>query len=523
MTNPGTPQASDPRKIVLGDRDLTIEDVEDLAFGRAVVQLCDAPGYRAVLRASCELLDKELGKNAAVYGVTRGFGDACDVAVPPELIAALPANLVRFHGCGTGRILDEREAAAVVAARLASLAQGKSGVRDVLLERLCALLNARILPRIPAEGSVGASGDLTPLSYVAALLMGERDASFRGELLPAREALERAGIPSLALKPKESLAIMNGTSAMTGLACLAYGSARRLGRLAASLSALTSHAVHGEPTHFDARIFELKPHPGQAACARWIREDLAYPGFESATRPADARLQDPYSIRCAPHVIGVMLDAMPWIRSTLEVELNSVNDNPLIDPEAGQILRGGNFYGGHVCQVMDTLKAAIAGVADLHDRQLLLLCNPQTNNGLPSNLVGVAGVAGQAHFGFKAMQISASALVAEALKLTMPAAAFSRSTENHNQDKVSMGTIAARDCLRILELAETVSIIHLMAVCQAVDLRGEELPAPLQCLHASVRSHVGPTVEDRAMDTDIQRLLDAYREGSLSLPSVDWG
>jgi histidine ammonia-lyase len=221
-------------------------------------------------------------------------------------------------------------------------------------------------------------------------------------------------------------------------------------------------------------------------------------------------------------VIGVLLDALPWIRSTLEVELNSVNDNPLIDPVTGRILRSGNFYGGHVCQAMDTLKTAVAGIADLHDRQLALVCNPQTNNGLPSNLVAAGDAAQLVHFGFKAMQITASALTAEALKLTMPAAAFSRSTENHNQDKVSMGTIAARDCQRILELAETVSIIHLMALCQAVDLRGEALPKPLRSVHETVRKHVDFTVEDRAMDGDIQRLLTAHRDGSLSLGAIDW-
>ncbi len=396
-----------------------------------------------------------------------------------------------------------------------SLARGYSGVRPVVLERLCDLLNHRLLPRIPEEGSVGASGDLTPLSYVAAVLVGEREVTLRGRVAPAAEALAEVGIEPLALEPKESLSLMNGTAMMTALACIAFDRARRLARLASAVTAMAVEAVHGNRGHFDARLFELKPHPGQRLSAAWIRADLEHDGGHPV--PAPARLQDRYSIRCAPHVVGVLLDALGFARRTLEIEINGVDDNPIVDPERGDVLHGGNFYGGHVCFVMDALKTAVASLADLLDRQLVLLCCPETSGGLAANLVAGSVV----HHGFKAMQISASALTAEALKLTMPASAFSRSTESHNQDKVSMGTIAARDCLRVLELAETVASISVLAVCQAADLREGESGRRGRAIHDAVRRHVPMLREDRRQDRDIERVLALLRDGELPYGELD--
>jgi histidine ammonia-lyase len=313
---------------------------------------------------------------------------------------------------------------------------------------------------------------------------------------------------------------MNGTSMMTGLACLAFGRATRLARLSAALSAMASELMRGNPSHFDARLFAVKPHPGTAACATWIRDHLDY--GDGAAAAAGARVQDRYSIRCAPHVIGVLLDALAMFRPILETEVNSVNDNPIIDSEQGLVLHGGNFYGGHVCFAMDGLKTAIASVADLLDRQMVLLCNPVTNNGLPADLVAGKTPAKVLHHGFKAMQIATSALAAEAQKLTMPASAFSRSTESHNQDKVSMGTIAARDCLRVLELTEQIGVMLLLAACQAIDLRGREgCHDGGLALHTAVRNTVPPNTADRRQDRDIGALLDLYR--SNSLPVGDFG
>lgn len=508
-----------PVTVVFGGAPPSIEAIVSLAEGRARAQLAADPAFRARIDGGVAHLRRRLDAGETVYGVTTGFGDSCVVAVRGGGIDDLPRNLVRFHGCGTGRILDEVEAAAVVAVRLAALARGWSAVRWELLELLAEFLNHRLLPRIPAEGSVGASGDLTPLSYLAALLLGERECTLGGEVLDAREGLERAGLRPLALAPKESLALMNGTSVMAALGCLAFTRARRLARLCAAITAMASDVSAGNRAHFDDRLFIAKPHPGQRLCAGWIREDIEYAGAQEGP----LRLQDRYSIRCAPHVIGVLVDALPMARAFLEVELSSANDNPLIDPETGEILHGGNFYGGHACFALDALKVAVANLADLVDRQIALVCNETMSNGLPANLVLRRGPEGAAHHGFKAMQISASALAAEALKLTMPASVFSRSTECHNQDKVSMGTIAARDCLRIVELTETVAAIGVLVMCQGVDLRGlERCHGRARAIHGAVRGSLGvPVVDaDRRMDVDIAAILDAIRGDALPFGEV---
>jgi histidine ammonia-lyase len=511
--------SANPHPVFLvGARPLRIEDVLALARGQARAVLDPDPEVRGRIRRSVEALDRRFARGETIYGVTTGFGESCETSVDPTLALELARNLVRFHGCGTGRSLGEVESAAVVAVRIATLARGDSGVRDVLIEQLCALLERRVLPVIPEEGSVGASGDLTPLSYLAAIVMGEREVLYRGREMPAAVALAEAGLEPLALRPKESLAIMNGTSVMTALACVAFERGRQLARTVCTLTAMASDVLRGEPGHFDARIFAAKPHPGQALAARWIREHLAY---DPAHGRSGVRVQDRYSIRCAPHVVGVLLDALPALRATLEIELNGANDNPLIDPDTGDVLHGGNFYGGHVAHAMDSLKTLVANLADLVDRQLALLCNPLTSNGLPANLVARAGPERAAHHGFKAMQISASALTAEALKLTMPASVFSRSTECHNQDKVSMGTIAARDALRVCELVERVAAIHLLAVCQAVDLRGvDACRVATRRVHAATRARVRMNDGDRRQDGDIAAVLPLVigEDGTLGAP-----
>ncbi|HVP31508.1 MAG TPA: aromatic amino acid ammonia-lyase [Myxococcota bacterium] len=494
---------------------LRLEELVAVAEGRLAIALDDDPAHRARLEAGARAVTDALESRRPLYGASTGVGASVVQEIPAALQAELPLNVLRLHGCGVGPILDETAAASVVAARAASLACGWSGVRPLVIERLCELVNLRVLPRIPALGSVGASGDLTPLSYVAALLVGEREASVGGREMPASEALAGVGLAPLALRPKESLSLMNGTSFMTGLGALAHGRAARFARLAAALTAATSDVVRGNPEHFDARIFAAKPHRGTVRCAAWIRADLVREGPE----PEPLRLQDRYSIRCAPHVVGVLLDALDFARGLLEIELNGANDNPLVDPDSGEPLHGGNFYGGHVAFALDSLKTAVASVADLLDRQLVLLCDPATNGGLPENLVGASGPERVAHHGMKAMQITASALAAEAQKLTLPASAFSRSTESHNQDKVSMGAIAAREALRTLELAETIAAIGVLAVCQAVDLRGTEAVARgARALHAAVRKAVPMLRADRRQDEDVQRVLALLAAGELALP-----
>ena len=499
--------------VVFDGSPLSIEDIADLAHCRRNAELSDAPKFRARIQAGADFVSRLLAEDGVIYGVTTGYGDSCTVAVPRHLVAELPHKLYTYHGIGAGRHLDPVETRAVLATRLASLCRGMSGVGFALLEQLLALLQHDILPLIPAEGSVGASGDLTPLSYVAAVLCGEREAVFDGRRLPAADALAAVGLRPLRLRPKEGLALMNGTAVMTALACLAWQRADHLGRLATRITALNVVASAGNAHHFDETLFDAKPHPGLQRVAARLRTDLA---SEKPSRN-DSRLQDRYSLRCAPHVIGVLEDALPFLRQQIENELNSANDNPLIDAENGRVLHGGHFYGGHIAFAMDALKTAIANIADLLDRQLALLVDPRFNHGLPPNLSGAVGERATINHGLKALQISVSAWTAEALKGTMPASVFSRSTECHNQDKVSMGTIAARDCLRVLELTEQVGAAMLIAARQALDLRQRlqplHLTASLSSMFDALCNAVGFVEEDRALDGDLQRLLEGMRAG----------
>jgi histidine ammonia-lyase len=425
---------------------LTIEDIVDIAQGSARVVLSDAPAFLALIARGSDFLDRLLREEGSIYGVTTGFGDSCTVTIEPELVAELPRHLYTFHGCGLGEFLEPAQTRAVIATRLVSLCKGFSGVSMELLRQMARLLQHDILPRIPAEGSVGASGDLTPLSYLAAVLCGDGEVWHDGAALSAAAALKAAGIAPLRLRPKEALAIMNGTAVMTALACLAYARAEYLARLTTRITALAVFALDGNAEHFDPRLFSVKPHRGQQRIAAWLHEDLPGQGVVVNGK----RLQDRYSIRCAPHVIGVLADALSWMREFIENELNSTTDNPIIDPVGERVLHGGHFYGGHIAFAMDSMKNAVANQADLLDRQMALLVDSRYSNGLPANLTGAKGPRQVINHGLKALQISASAWSAEALKLTMPASVFSRSTECHNQDKVSMGTIAARDCLRVI-------------------------------------------------------------------------
>lgn len=514
------PPSALPRVTFDGSR-LGIADIAALSERRAVAHLSTAPAFRERIARGADFLDRLLREDGVIYGVTTGYGDSCTVTIPPELVTELPHHLYTYHGCGAGRFLSPEETRAVLAVRLASLAQGMSGVSVALLQQLEQLLVHDVLPRIPAEGSVGASGDLTPLSYVAAVLCGERDVWHQGQVRPAAAVLAELGLVPLRLRPKEGLAIMNGTAVMTALACLAWGRAERLARLATRLTACNVVAGSGNAHHFDETLFSVKPHAGQQRVAARLRADLDT-GQPMVAGRNDQRLQDRYSLRCAPHVIGVLEDALPFFETLIGNELNSANDNPIIDAENERVLHGGHFYGGHIAFAMDGLKNAVANVADLLDRQMALLVDTRFNHGLPSNLSGATGPRAAINHGLKALQISVSAWTAEALKQTMPASVFSRSTECHNQDKVSMGTIAARDCLRVLELTEQVGAAMMIVARQGLALRRRldpalALSAPLQAFEAELADRIAFVTEDRALDHDLQSLLSAIRDAAWSL------
>ena len=522
-----TPTSSaDTTFVTFGAKPLSIEDVNAIAAGSARASLSDAPDFLARIQRGADFLDRLLREDGTVYGVTTGYGDSCTVNVPPELVPELPHHLYTYHGCGLGELFSPQQTRAILAARLTSLSKGYSGVSVGLLNQIAALLQHDLLPLIPAEGSVGASGDLTPLSYLAAVLCGERKVwgpeKNRGEQVDAAVALQAAGLTPLRLRPKEGLAIMNGTAVMTALACMAYERAEYLCKLATRITAMASFTLDGNAHHFDATLFSVKPHPGQQQVAGWLQTDLR---CDQPLRN-EKRLQDRYSIRCAPHVIGVLTDALPWLRSYIENELNSANDNPLIDPDNERVLHGGHFYGGHIAFAMDSMKNAVANIADLLDRQMALMVDNRYNNGLPANLSGVKGPRAAINHGLKALQISSSAWTAEALKLTMPASVFSRSTECHNQDKVSMGTIAARDCLRVLELTEQVVAALLITVRQGVWLRNEQNPeiplaelpgGRLAAMQEALCADIAPIAEDRMLEPDLRLLLDRIRARTWSL------
>lgn len=501
--------------ITFGKGKITIEDINALAKGQATACLNPAADFKDKIQQGADFLKDLLQEDGVIYGVTTGYGDSVTEQVPLSSVHELPLHLTRFHGCGMGDIFSVEQTRAILGARLASLTQGYSGVSWQLLEQLEVLLQKDIMPRIPQEGSVGASGDLTPLSYVAAALIGERDVMYQGKTLPTADVFKSLGIEPIKLQPKEGLAVMNGTAVMTALACLAYQRAEYLIELCSRITALCSIALQGNSAHFDDILFNAKPHPGQNQIAAWIRDDLNH---HSHPRNS-SRLQDRYSIRCAPHIIGAVKDSMPWIRQMIETELNSANDNPIIDGAGQHVLHGGHFYGGHIAMVMDTLKTGIANLADLMDRQMALLMDRKFNNGLPNNLSAADASRKPINHGFKAVQIGISAWTAEALKNTMPASVFSRSTECHNQDKVSMGTIAARDCLRILELTEQVAAASLMASVQAVQLRINHNELEPDSLSHSIAKtldevfqHFSLLDEDRPLEQELRHFVELIQQ-----------
>jgi len=502
------------KKVCFGADALRVEDIVRLSHCEAKAELNPDPLFRKKIQAGADFLDKLLLEDGVIYGVTTGYGDSCTVAVPAGLVDELPLHLTRFHGCGLGEHFDKPTVRAILAVRLCSLAQGYSGVSWELLERLTLMLNEDILPLIPEEGSVGASGDLTPLSYIASALVGENRVHFRGQIISSEEAFNRLGFKPYNLRPKEALALMNGTAVMTAVACLNFDKADYFSRLSSRITSLVCYALGGNVQHFDEHLFQVKPHAGQQQVAEWIRHDLG----EITAERNSARLQDRYSIRCAPHIVGALKDALPWLRETIENELNSANDNPIIDAEREQVLHGGHFYGGHIAMAMDTLKTQVANLADLHDRQMALLMDQKVNNGLPANLSGADRSRASINHGFKAVQIGCSAWTAEALKLTMPASVFSRSTECHNQDKVSMGTIAARDCVRVLELTAQVIIATLLASCQGVRLRQgienalESLSVDVENMLTDMEKEFAPVKEDRALEAELRFWLGQLAE-----------
>jgi histidine ammonia-lyase/phenylalanine ammonia-lyase len=518
--------------ILIDGNTLTLEDLHTVAVEGGDVALRDES--LRLMTGSRELKVDLVADGHAIYGVTTGFGDSVIRQIAPVKSAELQHNLIRYHMNGTGPSTPPDVVRATLLIRANCLAKGNSGVRPEVVARLVDQLNLGILPRLPQRGSLGASGDLVPLCHLAASLLAEGDVTYDGRLRPAGEVLTEVGLAPLTLEAKEGLALINGTSFSSAFAALACLGATRLVRIAELSTAMASEALLGNRGHFAEFIHQAKPHPGQVASAREIARLLAdsklaldhsqvieLTGGLGGEEYAELKrsIQDRYSVRCAPHVVGVLRDTLDWARRWVEIEINSSNDNPLFDVAAREVHSGGNFYGGHVAQAMDSLKVAVASIADLLDRQLELVVDEKFNNGLTPNLIPRhaptdwrAGL----HHGFKGMQIACSSITAEALKTSTPASVFSRSSEAHNQDKVSMSAIAARDAFQVVSMAEEVAAIHLLALCQALDLRGTaRASSRTRAAHALVRERVPFVENDRAMESDIHTVVELIRSGAL--------
>lgn len=476
-------------------------------------ELDESPSFRESITANHHFLLERVASGWPIYGTTTGFGSSSASRMDSSEVPLLQQNLYRYHGCGVGPAFAPREAAAILLVRLNCLTQGCSGVSFELLERLTFFLRQGIWPLIPCRGSVGASGDLTPLSYIAATLAGERQVYWRGEIRESREVHEELGIEPYVFKAREALSIMNGTSVMSALAGLAWLRVQRFVHWAETSTALMVELWQGPGSPFLPQLHAVKAHPGQQAVAARI-EALLHEAplrlLKRAGRPVEGAVQDPYSLRCTPQLLGATQDVLDATRPWIEREINSVNDNPVFLHEEGLVLNGGHFFGGHIAAACDALKASLASAINLLDRQMALLM--ESKGRLPENLVSPKmGASARTHHGFKAMQITMSALAAEAAKSSMPMSVFSRPTEASNQDVVSMGTIAARDLLAISDLAMDAAAIQSMALRQAFYLlaeEGQEPPLTDALRNTLVRwSEVfAMQREDRALDKEIMAM-----------------
>jgi histidine ammonia-lyase/phenylalanine ammonia-lyase len=512
---------------------LSLQDVMEVARGGTRVELSGTPSVRGRIEQTWQLNRDLVGEGVPVYGVTTGVGESVGHQIAPDRAALMQKYLIRLNGCGTGPTLPLDYARAVVLVRANCLAKGHSAVRPILVERLLDLLNHDYVPVIPEQGSVGASGDLIPGSYVGAALLGERTVVHEGKVMPSAAAWEAMGKEPLVLDAKEGLALLNGTHLMAGIAALAVLDAERVARVADICTAMLCEALTGIVGAFHPFIHDVKPYPGQQRSAAAIRslletsqlvrqydrtvEQVGRMG-EGGYRELPVKIQDNYSLRCAPQCIGALYDTVTWARQWITTEINSANDNPLYDLENHRVHSGGNFSGFHVALAMDTLKTAVASIGDLLDRQFELMVDEKFSNGLTPNLIAPLpddhpekGI----YHGFKVMQLAMSALAAEALGKCMPMTVFSRSTECHNQDKVSMGSIAARQARDVIELVERCCAIHLLGACQAADLRGAEKLGRTRAVYERIRA-VSPFVErDRELDTDIYAVAEMVHDGSL--------
>ena len=498
-----------PEPVLLDGSRLALEQLEAVAReGRAVALTEAARG--AVLRAR-RVVDDAVERGAVVYGVTTGFGSFADVVIPRDRLRELQLNLVRSHAAGVGDALGEPETRALMVLRANVLAKGFSGIRTETLDLLIAMINRRVHPVIPSQGSVGASGDLAPLAHLALALVGEGPCLHEGRSLSAAEALSRAGLAPVALEAKEGLALINGTQLMTAVGGLALAEAGRLVRTADVAGALSLDALKGTDVAFDARIHAARPHPGQAASARNLRRLLEGSPIRESHRDC-GKVQDAYSLRCMPQVHGAARDALAYVSSTFAVELNAATDNPMVFAETGEMLSGGNFHGEPVAIASDVMAIAAAELGSISERRTERLVNPALS-GLPAFLAREGGV----ESGLMIAQVTAAALASESKALAHPASVDSIPTSANKEDHVSMGATAARKAAQVVANTRRVLAIELLAACQALEfLKPLRSSPPLQAVYERVRSRVPPLDRDRFLSPDIEAVAELVRSGEVA-------
>ncbi|WP_373506053.1 histidine ammonia-lyase [Aestuariivirga sp.] len=493
--------------IHIGGRALDLSDVRATLDGPIAVDLTEKA--RGLIARSAETVARLLGTGDAIYGVNTGFGKLAKTRIAAKDLNALQINIVRSHAAGVGAPLDPAVVRLIMLMKLNSLAQGASGISLGAMEALAALINADVLPVIPGQGSVGASGDLAPLAHMSLVLIGEGEAFVKGARVSGAKALEAAGVKPVALGPKEGLALLNGTQVSTALALAGLAAAERNAEAAVLAGAMSVDAVMGSDTPFDARIHALRSHPGQQLAASHYRRLLAGSGIRASHLEGDDRVQDPYSFRCQPQVMGACFDLLAHAARVLTIEANAVSDNPLVFAEDGAVLSGGNFHAEPVAFAADIIAMAVAEMGSLSERRIAALIDT-TISLLPPFLIRNPGL----NSGFMIPQCTAAALMSENKQMSHPASVDSAPTSANQEDHVSMATHGARRLTPMNANLARILAIELMAAAEGIDFRRPLTSSgPIEEAHALVRSKAAKRDEDREFSTDTEAVAALIEQG----------
>ncbi|USG63787.1 histidine ammonia-lyase [Brevibacillus ruminantium] len=485
---------------------LTIDEVA--AIAREFHQIELAPEAIQKVRQSRAMVEDMVTNQQVVYGITTGFGKFSDVVIPREDVSQLQENLIISHACGMGEPYPTEVVRAMMALRINALAKGFSGIREETLLLLKEMCNRGVHPIIPQQGSLGASGDLAPLAHMVLVMLGRGEAEWKGTRMSGKEALQAAGLAPIRLEAKEGLALINGTQAMTALLCLAVADGHALIENADVIASMTIEALHGIPKAFDPQLHVVRPHPGQQESARKLLAHLQ--GSERTTAQGEIRVQDAYSLRCIPQVHGATRDTWAYVHAAVTRECNSVTDNPILFSETGDVISGGNFHGQPMALAADFLAIAIAELANISERRIERLVNPQLS-GLPGFLTEKGGL----HSGFMITQYVAASIVSENKVLCHPASVDSIPSSANQEDHVSMGTTAARKLRTVISNAVKVLAIEYLAAAQAIDFGKGKLGAGTQKAYATIRQVIPPLTEDREMHLDMHQAEKLLASGNL--------